>query len=124
MWGGPTLRVAVSLAHGGDLVARLESLEGLEVEKLDSQAKYVAVAAGEIDGYLRSARDDGQSDVVWDHMPAALVAQEAGCRVCHFDGEPVGFEPVETVQFRGGVICCRGSQDAALQARLVRTAEG
>ena len=124
IWRGPALRVAVSLAHGGDLVGRLESLEGLEVEKLDSQAKYIAVAAGEIDGYLRSARDDGQSDVVWDHMPAALVAQEAGCRVSHFDGEPVGFEPTEAVQFRGGVICCRGSQDEGLQARLVGAAEG
>ena len=123
-WSGPSLRVAMSLAHGGDLVGRLESLEGLEVEKFDSQAKYVAVAAGEIDGYLRSARDDGQSDVVWDHMPAALVAQEAKCVVSHFDGESVEFEATEAVAFRGGLICCGRSPGEALHARLVAVANG
>ena len=123
-WRGPELRVAVSLAHGGALVDRLEDLEGLSVEKLDSQAKYIAVAAGEIDGYLRSARDDGRTDVVWDHMPAALVAQESGCRVTHFDGGEVDFEPAEALLFRGGLICCRGSEEGELHRSLVAAASG
>ena len=68
---GP-LRVAVSLAHGGPLADRLRSTPGLEVLELDSQAKYLAVAAGDIDAYLRAARNDGQSDLLWDHLPGAV----------------------------------------------------
>ena len=68
---------------------------------------------------VRLARTlDGHSDVVWDHMPAALVASEAGCDVSHFDGSPVSFTPQEAVAFRGGVVCCRGSEGEALRLRL------
>jgi 3'-phosphoadenosine 5'-phosphosulfate (PAPS) 3'-phosphatase len=103
---GP-LRVAVSLAHGGPLAARLRATSGVEVVELDSQAKYLAVAAGDIDAYLRAARDDGRSDLLWDHLPGGLVAREAGCAVRHFDGSPVVYEPREAIAFRGGVVCWR-----------------
>ena len=118
LWADGDLRVAVSLAHGGRLAERLESRRDLQLVKLDSQAKYVAVAAGEIDAYLRSARDDGHPDVVWDHMPAALVAQEAGCTGTHFDAQPVEFAVQEAVAFRGGVVCCRPSSADRLRQRL------
>jgi 3'-phosphoadenosine 5'-phosphosulfate (PAPS) 3'-phosphatase len=101
------IRVAVSLAHGGPLADRLRSTAGIEVLELDSQAKYLAVAAGDIDAYLRAARDDGKSDLLWDHLPGALIAGEAGCTVRHFDGSPVEFEPREAIPFRGGVVCLR-----------------
>ena len=122
-WEGGDLRVAVSLAHGGGMSERLERQTDLELVKLDSQAKYAAVARGEIDAYMRSARDDGYPDVVWDHLPGALVAAEAGCRVCHFDGDEVLFERQEAVGFRGGLICCRDSQSDVLLKRLEGIAE-
>jgi 3'-phosphoadenosine 5'-phosphosulfate (PAPS) 3'-phosphatase len=103
---GP-IRVAVSLAHGGPLADRLRSTTGVEVLELDSQAKYLAVAAGDIDAYLRAARDDGNSDLLWDHLPGALIAGEAGCVVRHFDGAAIDFEPRESIAFRGGVVCLR-----------------
>jgi 3'-phosphoadenosine 5'-phosphosulfate (PAPS) 3'-phosphatase len=103
---GP-IRVAVSLAHGGPLAERLRSTPGIEVVELDSQAKYLAVAAGDIDAYLRAARDDGRSDLLWDHLPGGLVAREAGCAVRHFDGSEVEYQPREAIAFRGGVACFR-----------------
>ncbi|MDX1384425.1 MAG: inositol monophosphatase family protein [Thermoanaerobaculia bacterium] len=103
---GP-VRVAVSLAHGGPLAERVRSAGEVEVVALDSQAKYLAVATGEIDAYLRAARDDGRPDVVWDHMPAGVVAREAGCRLRHFSGSEVRFRPEPTVRFEGGVACYR-----------------
>ena len=103
---GP-VRIAVSLAHGGPLADRVRASGNVEVVALDSQAKYLAVATGDIDAYLRAARDDGQSDVVWDHMPAGIVAREAGCRVCHFDGGELEFSPETAILFRGGVACFR-----------------
>ena len=118
---GP-IRVAVSLAHGGPLADRLRSTPGLEVLELDSQAKYLAVAAGDIDAYLRAARDDGQSDLLWDHLPGAVIAGEAGCAVRHFDGSPIDFEPREAIAFRGGVVCLRereGAEVSEAMARLV-----
>jgi len=114
---GP-VRVAVSLAHGGPLADRLRSTPGLEVLELDSQAKYLAVAAGDIDAYLRAARDDGQSDLLWDHLPGALIAAESGCSVRHFDGEPIAFEPREAIAFRGGVMCLREREGAAVSAAV------
>ena len=110
---GP-IRVAVSLAHGGPLADRLRSTPGIEVLELDSQAKYLAVAAGDIDAYLRAARDDGKSDLLWDHLPGALIAAEAGCRVGHFDGSPISFEPKEAIAFRGGVVCRRERGDGSV----------
>ncbi len=98
--------------------------EDLEVVRLDSQAKYLAVAAGEIDAYLRAKRDDGIPDVIWDHMPAALVAEESGARVTHFDGLRVEFRPEEAVSFRGGVACCRPSVEEELQGRVLKLTQG
>jgi 3'-phosphoadenosine 5'-phosphosulfate (PAPS) 3'-phosphatase len=107
---GP-VRVAVSLAHGGPLAERLRGTAGIELVELDSQAKYLAVAHGDIDAYLRAARDDGKSDLLWDHLPGGLVAREAGCVVRHFDGAPMVYEPREAIAFHGGVVCLRERDD-------------
>jgi 3'-phosphoadenosine 5'-phosphosulfate (PAPS) 3'-phosphatase len=116
---GP-IRVAVSLAHGGPLAERLRSTPGIEVLELDSQAKYLAVAAGDIDAYLRAARDDGRSDLLWDHLPGALIAAEAGCEVRHFDGGSIHFEPRESIAFRGGVVCLRERAGVAVSGTVSR----
>ncbi len=118
---GP-IRVAVSLAHGGPLADRLRSTPGIEVLELDSQAKYLAVAAGDIDAYLRAARDDGQSDLLWDHLPGALIAAEAGCAVRHFDGSPIEFEPRRRSPSGAAWCACasgRRQRSAEAMARLV-----
>lgn len=117
-WEGGPIRVAVSLAHAGVLGERLARATDLQVIRLDSQAKYLAVAGGEIDAYLRAGRDDGVADVVWDHMPGGLLAAEAGCRVCHFDGGTMAFEERVAVGFRGGVICSAPSAAGRLLERL------
>lgn len=100
-----TLRVAVSLAHGGPMAERIKAAPRISVIEIDSQAKYLAVATGEIDAYVRAARDDGQPDVIWDHMPGGVVAREAGCVVEHFEGGDVVFEPRREIRFRGGMVC-------------------
>jgi 3'-phosphoadenosine 5'-phosphosulfate (PAPS) 3'-phosphatase len=114
----------VSLAHGGPLADRLRSTPGLEILELDSQAKYLAVAAGDIDAYLRAARDDGRSDLLWDHLPGALIAGEAGCDVRHFDGSPIVFEPRESIAFRGGVRCLRERVGAGISEAISRLVRG
>ena len=106
-------RIAVSLEHGGGLTDAMKSGE-VEIAKMDSQAKYLAVAANEMDAYLRKSRGDGGTDVTWDHMPGALIALEAGCTVASFDGSPVEFKPQGIVRFNGGMMCFRGPANGAL----------
>jgi len=106
----PPFRVAVSLEHAGALGKAVESGE-LEAVKLDSQAKYLAVAANVLDAYLRQSRDDGGIDQTWDHMPGALIALEAGCTVSSFDGSVVRIEASPTIRFNGGMMCHRGRPD-------------
>ncbi len=105
---GPNIKVAISLAHSGGLGAKLEEMGNIEIVKLDSQAKYFAVATGDIDIYMRKKRDDGKPDVTWDHMPGAIIATEAGCTVSQFNGESMNLLPQDVVKFEGGFICHRG----------------
>lgn len=100
-------RVAVSLEHGGGVEKLMQGGE-IEVVKLDSQAKYLAVAANEIDAYMRKTRGDGGTDVTWDHMPGVLIATESGASVCMFDGSAAVMRPERVVRFAGGVYCHRG----------------
>jgi len=106
------VRVAMSLEHGKTderiKPAGEDDHARIEIVKLDSQAKYLAVALGEIDAYLRDRRDDGQSDVAWDHMPGAVIARAAGCSVTHYDGGEVRFEPQRELSLKGGLACYRG----------------
>lgn len=112
-------RIAVSLEHGGALSGAMESGE-LAVVKMDSQAKYLAVAANEMDAYLRKSRGDGGTDVTWDHMPGALIAREAGCTVASFDDSPIEFAPQGIVRFAGGMKCHRGAADGPVGRTVQR----
>jgi len=59
--------------------------------RLDSQAKYVVVARGGADVYLRLPTRAEYREKIWDHAAGALVATEAGATVCDVDGRPLDF---------------------------------
>ena len=59
--------------------------------RLDSQSKYVVVARGGADAYLRLPTKKDYREKIWDHAAGALVAIEAGARVCDVDGKPLDF---------------------------------
>ena len=46
--------------------------------RLDSQAKYVVVARGDADVYLRLPAQKGYVEKIWDHAAGSLLAEEAG----------------------------------------------
>lgn len=115
----PPFRVALSLEHGGSTGKAAEA-SALKTVKLDSQAKYLAVAANEIDAYLRQCRNDGGTDATWDHMPGALIALEAGCDVGSFDFSPVEFLPDPVVRFQRGMVCYRGGRQGAVAEAIER----
>ena len=59
--------------------------------RLDSQAKYLVVARGGADAYLRLPTRKDYREKIWDHAAGALLATEAGARVCDVDGKPLDF---------------------------------
>lgn len=61
--------------------------------KMDSQAKYGAVARGEADLYVRIPRveDELRRENIWDHGAGAIVVTEAGGQVTDLQGLPLDF---------------------------------
>ena len=113
-------RIRCAAWSAGDPVRSCESVESghskqdLSVEllaaigapgkpaRLDSQCKYVVVARGGADIYMRLPVKADYREKIWDHAAGALVAAEAGARVCDVDGKPLDFSHGrELVQNRG-----------------------
>ncbi len=111
-------KVAVSLEHGGGVADAFK--DTFAPVRMDSQAKYLGVAAGAIDAYLRKSRDDGGTDVTWDHMPGMVIAREAGCTVRSFGSGAADPKPERVIRFDGGMICHRGGRDSELATALDR----
>src|SRR5690606_2261562 len=60
--------------------ARVANLLGITAEpvRMDSQAKYAAVARGEASIYLRLPTRPDYRECIWDHAAGAIVVEEAG----------------------------------------------
>lgn len=78
--------------HGlsGQVATRLGVSEN-DIRKMDSQAKYAAVACGDADFYLRLPTSASYREAVWDHAAGAIVVEEAGGRVTDMDGKPLAW---------------------------------
>ena len=75
--------MSLEAAHGdADTATRLASQVGAVMPvRLDSACKYLLVAAGRADAYLRIPRDAHRAECAWDHAAGVLIAEEAGCTV-------------------------------------------
>lgn len=76
--------------HGtsGQVAARL-GIPDQNISKMDSQAKYAAVACGIADMYLRLPTSATYREAVWDHAAGVLIITEAGGTVTDIDGRPL-----------------------------------
>ena len=93
---GAPVRACESVESGHskqDLSAELLAAIGApgRPARLDSQCKYVVVARGGADIYMRLPVKADYCETIWDHAAGALVASEAGARVCDVDGKPLDF---------------------------------
>lgn len=87
--------------------------------RMDSQAKYAAVARGEAVLYLRLPSDDVSryAEKIWDHAAGALVVEEAGGRVTDMFGRPLDFGTAERMHDNRGVVVSNGViHDAVIDA--------
>jgi len=88
--------------------------------RMDSQAKYGAVARGDAILYLRlpSPKSPDYREKIWDHAAGALIVQEAGGTVTDMHGNPLDFGSSEKMQHNQGVVVSNGAIHAAVIAAL------
>jgi 3'(2'), 5'-bisphosphate nucleotidase len=87
--------------------------------RMDSQAKYGIVAAGEAALYLRLPNPDTPAyrEKAWDHAAGALLVAEAGGRVTDAHGRSLDFAAGATLARNQGIVASNGAiHDAVLGA--------
>jgi 3'(2'), 5'-bisphosphate nucleotidase len=113
---------SVEAAHGNqtlqETIARAVGITAPSI-RMDSQAKYGTVAAGEAALYLRlpSPKTPDYREKIWDHAAGAIVIEEAGGKVTDMHGKPLDFSLGKTLAQNQGVIASNGTiHDTVLEA--------
>ncbi len=111
---------SVESGHGDhslqDAVAKAAGFKNDSL-RMDSQAKYAAVARGDAALYLRlpSPKSPNYREKIWDHAAGALIVQEAGGRVTDMHGKPLDFASDYKMNENRGVVASNGAiHDTAL----------
>jgi 3'(2'), 5'-bisphosphate nucleotidase len=102
-----------------DNAARVADVLGIRRDsiRLDSQAKYAVVAAGQADIYMRLPTQARYVEKIWDHAAGMLVVEEAGGRVTDIHGKPLEFAYGGRLEGNTGVIATNGLlHDQVLEA--------
>ena len=76
--------------------------------RMDSQCKYLAVARGEADLYLRLPTKKGYREKIWDHAGGVLLVLEAGGQVTDISGRLLDFRQGATLALNEGVAATNG----------------
>lgn len=92
--------------------------------RMDSQAKYGAVARGDAEIYLRLPTRQGYEEKIWDHAGGVLVVEEAGGTVTDLDGAPLDFSVGPTLQRNRGVVVTNRRLHAAVLSALKEALPG
>lgn len=105
---------SVEASHGNqseqEAVAKTVGITQESV-RMDSQAKYGAVAAGEAALYLRlpSPKYPDYREKIWDHAAGAIVVEEAGGKVTDMYGKPLDFYTASKMNGNRGVVVSNGT---------------
>src|SRR5262245_28723645 len=90
--------------------------------RMDSQAKYGAVARGDAALYLRlpSPASPNYYEKIWDHGAGSIIVEEAGGCVTDMYGKPLDFTQGPKLRANRGVVVSNGSLHAAVIDALVQ----
>ncbi|MDJ0701752.1 MAG: 3'(2'),5'-bisphosphate nucleotidase [Leptolyngbyaceae cyanobacterium MO_188.B28] len=94
--------------------------------RMDSQAKYGAVASGHAALYLRlpSPKSLNYREKIWDHAAGVIVVEEAGGRVTDMHGQPLDFSKGAKLVDNQGVVVSNGAIHDTVLAALKQAAAG
>jgi 3'(2'), 5'-bisphosphate nucleotidase len=76
--------------------------------RMDSQAKYAAVARGQADIYLRLPTRSDYREKIWDHAAGSLIVTEAGGAITDLSGCPLEFHHGHELAANQGVVVTNG----------------
>lgn len=76
--------------------------------RMDSQAKYAAVARGMASIYLRLPTSETYREKIWDHAAGKLVVEEAGGKVTDVHGQSLDFTHGRKLEQNQGIIATNG----------------
>lgn len=112
---------SVEAAHGDpaaveDLITTL-GIGGGWV-RMDSQAKYGAVAMADADVYVRPRNRPDYRERVWDHAAGAAIVTAAGGRVTDLDGRDLDFSHGARLDANRGVVVTNGPLHDGIVAAL------
>lgn len=81
-----------------------------EIMQFDSQAKYVMIAAGKFDIFLRlpPSHNPNYREKIWDHAAGALIVEEAGGVVTDLSGKRFDFSHGRALEKNRGVVVSNG----------------
>jgi 3'(2'), 5'-bisphosphate nucleotidase len=119
------LRMCESVESGHTdqgVAARVAAALGMSGEplRMDSQAKYAAVARGDADVYLRLPTRKDYRERIWDHAAGALVLTEAGGVVTDVDGKPLDFSRGVALEGNRGVVASVAADHERVVAAVQR----
>lgn len=110
---------SVEAAHGDPalVTAVVDRLGMQETVRMDSQAKYAAVAGGLAEVYLRPRSRPDYRENIWDHLAGVVVVEAAGGRVTDLDGKGLDFALGRKLEANRGVVATNGAvHDEVLDA--------
>jgi len=89
------MRLVGSRAHDmDDICGKFVDRAGIQqLIRMDGQTKYLMLALGRADVYIRSADPYFGIAYPWDHCTGQIILEEAGGRVTDLDGKLIDYEP-------------------------------
>jgi len=76
--------------------------------RMDSQAKYAAVARGDAEFYLRLPTRKGYVERIWDHAAGYAILKAAGGTISDVDGNELDFRCGQGLEKNRGVVATHG----------------
>ncbi|MGB7087335.1 MAG: 3'(2'),5'-bisphosphate nucleotidase [Phormidesmis sp.] len=118
---------SVESGHGDQsLQSAIAQAAGITADsmRMDSQAKYAAVASGQAVLYLRlpSPKSPDYREKIWDHAAGVIVVEEAGGRVTDMTGKPLDFSKAAKLVDNRGVIVSNGEIHNSVLSALKQAA--
>jgi len=86
--------------------------------RMDSQCKYLAVARGDADLYLRLPTRKGYQEKIWDHAGGVLIVEEAGGKVTDMNGNAPDFRHGSSLTQNEGMVVTNGLAHSAVTAAI------
>jgi len=108
-----------------DQIGDFAHLLGVEAApiKMDSQAKYAVLAAGQGELYLRLLSPDQPDyrEKIWDQAAGSLILEEAGGQFSDLHGKPLDFTAGRSLLHNRGILASNRRLHAAAVAALHRS---